>query len=235
MQLAKQHLDIGIFAKSIERHYVFWKKQIGLRFEFELRIRGEWIQNRFNANNSIIKVNCLPAPKSEPITTGYTCLSIASSTGPAWKGTHPDGGLVRLVPKGTDGIVGVGVTVTTPNVRRMMDFYVNTMEFEPLSASVARCGQTLLLVEKGPGGVDTDSVAGQGPSYRYLTVQVHDTDKETAGIIARGGRLAIAPADFDVIARTSFIKDPDGNLIEISARSPTGVGPGGWVTFKPRK
>lgn len=227
MRLAKQHLDIGMFTKSVDRHHAFWENAVGLRFDMELPVRAGWVQHRFDAHNSVIKVNQYSNPMLDSPPTGYIGLTIARAGGPVWEGMHPDGGRVRLVPKGTDGVVGIGITVATPNPARMMDFYIDAMEFECVAERVARCGDTLLFVEQGPGGVETEDFIGPGPGYRYLTIQIFDADKDTDGILRRGGRLASAPTDYGPIARVSFVKDPDGNWIEVSARaSLTGVVPG---------
>lgn len=227
MRLAKQHLDIAMFTRDVERHHRFWEDQVGLRFDLELPVRKGWVQHRFDAHNSVIKVNDYTDPMVQTPPTGYIGLTIARDNGPVWEGVHPDGGRVRLVPKGTDGVVGIGITVATPNPSRMMEFYVDAMEFERVSPSIARCGDTLLFVERGTGGVETEDFKGPGPGYRYLTIQVFDADRDTGGILARGGRLASAPTNYGTIARVSFVKDPDGNWIEVSARAPlTGVVPG---------
>ena len=227
MHLAKQHLDIGMFTKSLERHHDFWERQVGLRFDMELPVSEGWVQHRFDAHNSVIKVNDNRNPMRDRPPTGYIGLTIARDNGPVWEGMHPDGGRVRLVPKGTDGVVGIGITVATPNPARMMDFYIGAMEFERVSENVARCGDTLLFVERGVGGVETDDFKALGVGYRYLTIQIFDADKDTDGILRRGGRLASAATDYGTIARVSFVKDPDGNWIEVSARaSLTGVVPG---------
>lgn len=227
MRLAKQHLDIGMFTKSVERHHDFWESEVGLRFDMELAVSEDWVQHRFDAHNSVIKVNDNRNPMRDWPPTGYVGLTIARDNGPLWEGMHPDGGRVRLVPQGTDGIVGIGITVATPNPARMMDFYIGAMEFERVSENVACCGDTLLFVERGVGGVETDDFKALGAGYRYLTIQIFDADKDTDGILRRGGRLASAPTDYGTIARVSFVKDPDGNWIEVSARaSLTGVVPG---------
>ncbi len=229
MRLAKQHLDIGMFTTSLDLHHAFWEKEIGLRFDMVLPVpvRDGWVQHRFDAHNSVIKVNDYGSPLADVPPTGYVGLTIARDGAPIWEGTHPDGGRVRLVPTGTDGVVGIGITVATPNPARMMDFYIDAMEFERVSARVARCGDTLLFVEAGVGGVETADFIGPGPGYRYLTIQIFDADQDTDGILRRGGRLAAATKDYGTVARVSFVKDPDGNWIEVSARaSLTGVVPG---------
>jgi lactoylglutathione lyase len=225
MRLAKQHVDIGMFTADIAANRAFWGETVGLRLDMELPLRRGWVQHRFDAHDSVIKVNHYVDPLPQTPLTGYVGLTIARDGGPVWEGTSPEGNRVRLVPKGTDGVVGIGITVATPDPSRMMDFYVGAMEFERVAPQIARCGDTLLFVEQGPGGSETEDFIGAG-GYRYLTVQIYDADKETDGIVARGGRLARAPENYGKIARVSFVKDPDGNWIEMSARaSLTGVVP----------
>jgi len=59
----------------------------------------------------------------------------------------------------------------------------------------------------------------RGHGYRYLTVQVWDCDAECAGIAARGGVVAMAPRTMGAVARFGFVRDPDGNMLEISQRA----------------
>jgi len=223
MLLAKHHLDIGLFTHDIAAHRAFWGDTVGLRLDHELTLREGWVQHRYDAQGSVIKINhyadALPAWPS----SGYCGLTIARD-GPAWEGRHPGGETVRLVPPGTNGIVGIGVTVRTPEPARLMNFYLRAMAFEEAGPNVARCGDTLLFVEQGPGGTATEDFIA--PNFRYLTVQIFDADAACADIVARGGRLARAPVSFGTVARYGFIADPDGNWIEISARtSLTGVAP----------
>ena len=98
------------------------------------------------------------------------------------------------------------------------------MEFEAAGPNVARCGDSLLFVEHGDGGTITDDFIG--PAFRYLTVQIFDADESCNDIVARGGRLGRAPVSHGDVARYGFVCDPDGNWIEISARtSLTGILP----------
>jgi len=227
MRLAKSHLDIALFATDVAAQRSFWEHEIGLRFDLELHVREGWRQFRFDAHGSVIKVNDCSFPMSSAPPTGFAVLSIASASGRQWSGMHPDQGGVRLVQSGTDNVVGIGITLCSPDPVRLRRFYVDAMEFEPMGERGARCGDSVLLFEEGPGGSETDSFLVAGPGYRYLTVQIFDADRETAGIVSRGGRIALEPEDFGKIARVAFVKDPDGNWIEISARaSLTGVVPG---------
>jgi hypothetical protein len=43
-----------------------------------------------------------------------------------------------------------------------MEFYVDAMEFERVSEKVVRCGDTLLFVERGIGGVEAEDFRSPG-------------------------------------------------------------------------
>ena len=63
--------------------------------------------------------------------------------------------------------------------------------------------------------------------FRYITIQVRDVDAEHTRIIARGGAEGRPPMTLGTTARISFVRDPDGNWIEVSQRaSLTGPLPG---------
>lgn len=224
MKLAKPHLDLGMFTRQIGKHREFWGGTVGLRLDHELQLKPGWVQHRFDAHNSVVKVNHWADELPALPPTGYIGLSIARQGTPGWEGRHPDGNWVRLVPPGSDGITRIGITVRTPDPARMMAFYVDAMEFECVAPNVARCGDSLLFVEPGAGGSETEDFIA--PGYRYLTVQIFDADQSMRDIAARGGRIAREAVSFKDVARYGFVKDPDGNWIEISARtSLTGTPP----------
>ncbi|MEQ8798180.1 MAG: VOC family protein [Salinisphaeraceae bacterium] len=228
MHLAKPHLDIGLFTADIQAQRAFWREGAGLRLDQELELPSsvappdgpqpeQWVQHRFDAHGSVVKVNHWRGELPALPPSGYVALTIASDNPQSWEGRHPDGGQVRLVPAGTDGIERIAVTVNTPDPRRMMAFYCEAMACERISSHTARCGDTLLFVQQGDGGgIDEHFI---GPGFRYLTMQVFDADQACASIVAAGGRLAREPFGVGDIARIGFVQDPDGNWIEISART----------------
>ena len=224
MKLAKPHLDIGLFTQDIAAQRAFWGgAPASLRFDHELSLQAGWVQHRFDAHGSVIKVNHWDATLPALPPTGYQRLSIVSK-GPEWSGVDPDGNALDLVTEGHRGLTRIGVTVATPEPQRMMQFYLEAMEFEQVDETTVRCGDSLIFIEQGAGGSETDDFIAKG--FRYLTVQVFDADREMDGIVARGGRIARPAISFGEVARYGFVKDPDGNWIEISARtSLTGIKP----------
>src|SRR5690606_14423116 len=132
MRLLKPHLDIGLFTTDIAAHRRFWGETIGLRLDHELSF-GDGsgiVQHRYDAHDSVIKVNHHPGPLPAWPPSGYVGLAIACGDRPAWSGRHPGGETVRLVPPGTDGITGIGITVSTRDPDRMLGFYLEALEFE---------------------------------------------------------------------------------------------------------
>lgn len=223
MRLAKPQLDIGLFTDDIGPQRSFWGGRAGLRLDHELTLEPGWVQHRFDAHGSVVKVNHIAAGVPLRSPSGITGLTVAMEgrTG-VWTGVHPGGDHVALVPPGAGGVIGVGITLTSADPDRLLGFYRDALEFEPIARDTVRCGESLITVAEGPGGRDTDDVIG--PGFRYLTVQVFDADAEMAGIVRRGGRIVRDPVSFAGVARYGFVADPDGNWIEISARtSLTGV------------
>ncbi|MEM7541847.1 MAG: VOC family protein [Pseudomonadota bacterium] len=220
MKLLKPHLDLGLFTNDIAAHSNFWGQVVGLRLDHELPVKRGWVQHRYDAHDSVIKVNVRDETLVELPPSGYAGLTIARDSKQAWEGTHPGGGFVRIVPNGTDGVIGIGITITTSGIARLRDFYIEVMEFEPLPGNRARCGDTILFFEQGPSAAHTEDFAG--PNYRYTTLQIEDCDAICDLVVSRGGSLKQAPQTLGDVARYAMVSDPDGNWIEISARASLG-------------
>jgi lactoylglutathione lyase len=223
VRLAKQHLDIGLFTNDIAAQRAFWADTVGLRLDHELEMAPGWVQHRFDAHGSVIKVNHRTEPLPDLPPSGYSALSIAAASGGSdWTGRHPGGDRVDLVASGSGGVVGIGITVASPDPGRLLEFYRTALEFEQVEPDVLRCGDSIFRIVEGPGGSDVEDFAA--PGFRYTTVQVYDADREMDAIVSRGGRVVREPVNFAGIARYGFVSDPDGNWIEVSARtSLTGI------------
>ena len=90
MRLAKQHIDIGMFTNDIEAHRRFWGDTCGLRLDHELSFGDGWVQHRYDAHDSVIKVNQYPTPFEPTPPTGYVGLTIARDI------VHAHGGAIML-------------------------------------------------------------------------------------------------------------------------------------------
>jgi lactoylglutathione lyase len=226
VKLAKPHLDVGLMTNALEPMRVFWQQQVGLAFEEMLPLGGGLRQYRHAMNGSVLKLNHLrdPLPPARP--SGYRAISIARD-GQSERRTlrDPDGNVVVLVPRGEEDVHGIAVELGVRDVAAFHRFYGHALGLERTGESVYRCGDTLLRFSHDSEAPSDAAWIGLG--FRYLTIQVWDVDREHRGILERGGNEGRPPLTLGTVARVSFVRDPDGNWIEISQRaSLTGPLPG---------
>lgn len=218
MKLAKNHIDVGVQTNQREAMLAFWGEAVGLPFEELLKVGGGTHQLRHKLNGAVFKLNHVrdELPANDP--TGYAGLLIAREgvTVPEVL-TDPDGNVVTLVPPGYRGVTTVGVTLRVSSLARHQHFFGHVLEAEQLTETSFCWGTTVFLLEESAQAQRCQSMRGLG--YRYITVQVWDVDAEHAGVLARGGEEGRAPTTLGSTARISFVRDPDGNWIEISQRA----------------
>jgi lactoylglutathione lyase len=218
MNLAKPHLDVGLFTQQREPQLAFWQQTVGLSFDHIGKLGGGMQQLRHHAHGSIIKVNHARDPLPLAAPSGIVGVRIARE-GLAQREdlADPDGNRVCLVPPGDAGVVGIAIELAVSDRRAHRRFWVDVMQFESPAPDVYLCGDTLLIVvDERPVARSTD---WRAPGWRYLTVQVRDCVAEHAGILARGGEEGAPPRLLGETVRYSFARDPDGNHIEVSQRA----------------
>jgi lactoylglutathione lyase len=218
MELAKPHVDVGLFTNRTEEMLAFWQQEARLPYEEMLPMGGGLRQYRHAMNGSVFKLNSAREmlPASTP--AGYREILIASAgIDVPIPIVDPDGNRAKLVPRGWQGIDGVMVALAVRSVEDFGQFYGHALALERVDPTTFRCGDSLLRVTED--GTAHGDAQFQAPGYRYITVQVKDVDAEHAGIIARGGREGRPPITLGTTARISFVRDPDGNWIEISQRA----------------
>lgn len=217
MKLAKLHVDVGLVTNDLEPMLSFWQHEVGLPFEEVLPLGRGRRQHRHAMNGSVLKLNHWrdPVPAAPP--SGYREVWIARDGLAERRALRdPDGNRVVLVPRGEGGIAGIDVRLGVRDEAAFHRFYGEALQLEPAGANAYRCGDSLLSF--GFDAAAQGDSAMNGPGYRYVTIQVWDVDAEHAGILARGGREGMAPLTLGEVARISFVRDPDGNWIEISQR-----------------
>src|SRR5215213_172304 len=110
MNLAKQHLDIGLFSTKRDEQLAFWQHAAGLPYDHMGKLGGGMQQHRHHMNGSILKMNHSrhPLPAAPP--SGIVGLQIAKEgLATAQTLSDPDGNRVTLLPKGTDGVQGIAI------------------------------------------------------------------------------------------------------------------------------
>ncbi len=226
MQLAKKQIDVGLYTNQTEAMLEFWQTEVGLPFEEMLPLGQGVRQHRHGMNGSVLKLNSVRDPMPDAKPCGYRELWIASPE----MVSEPrvlwdcDGNGVRLVPYGHSGVSGVALKLAVSNAAAFNTFYGRVMRLPPATKNAYRCGDSLLTFEQDPN-VARAALAGpretplQAKGLRYFTIQVLDVDREHATLVERGATEGMAPITLGQTARISFIRDPDGNWIELSQRA----------------
>ena len=217
MELAKPHLDIGVFTNDLEPMLEFWQQEVGLEFEEMLPTGRGNAQHRHVLNGSVFKLNHSREllPDSGP--SGYQHLYIATNAASVRELEDPEGNLVSLVPRGWRGVEGIAVDVVVRSIEVSRRYYGETLGFSEVEPGSYRCGDTLLFLREDAAQPPTGEMRDSG--YRYLTAQVRSVDTEYAKIIERGGGEGSPPVTLGEVARIAFVRDPDGNWLEVSQRA----------------
>lgn len=216
MRIAKAAIDVGLHTTNKDAMLAFWQREIGLPFHETLPVGRGVHQLRHGIGESVLKINHNrdPLPATPP--TGYRHLTIAQPGVASPRAlTDPDGNRVTLVPPGHDGIEQLQMQVAVRELDAHRDFYGRILGLTETDGRF-RCGVSLLSLVRDEHATSDAQMRGIG--YRYLTIQVFDVVAEHREILARGGREGSAPVRLGDVAYISFVRDPDGNWIEISQR-----------------
>ena len=218
MNLAKQHLDVGLFSNKRDEQLAFWQQSVSLPYDHMGKVGGGVQQHRHHMNGSILKMNHSRGPLPTAAPSGIIGLEIGRDGLDAPRLlSDPDGNRVTLVPTGANGVEGIAVLLRVNDPRAHDRFWTEAMQFERAGQGRYRCGNSLIVVAE-QGKVER-SPDWRGLGYRYTTVQVWDCIAEYEGILARGGTSDGEPRILGETVRYAFVCDPDGNHIEISQRA----------------
>ena len=218
MDLAKPHMDVGLFTNRRDEQLHFWQQTVGLEYDHMGKLGGGMQQLRHHMNGSILKVNHArdPLPPAPP--SGIVRVRIARPGLDAPRElADPDGNRVLLVPPGHEGVVGIAIELGVNNRDAHDRFWRHAMQFDSPAPGVYVCGDTRVMVVEERKVERCDDWRARG--WRYTTVQIRDCVAEHAGVLARGGEEGRPPALLGETVRYSFVRDPDGNFIELSQRA----------------
>ena len=219
MNLAKQHLDIGLFSNKRDQQLAFWQHTVGLPYDHMGKVGGGVQQHRHHMNGSILKMNHARDALPALAPSGIVGLEIArEGLAEPQKLADPDGNKVTLVPKGQTGVGGIAILLRVSDPAAHDRFWTHAMQFERAGDGRYRCGDSLVVVAQ-QGKVERSTTEWRGPGYRYMTVQIWDCLAEYHGILERGGTSGGEPRLLGETVRFAFVCDPDGNHIEISQRA----------------
>jgi lactoylglutathione lyase len=219
MNLAKPHLDVGLFSNRRDDQLAFWQHTVGLPYDHMGKAGGGVQQHRHHMNGSILKMNHARDPLPDIAPSGIVGLQIAREGLAAPKELlDPDRNQVTLVPKGSGAVSGIAVLLRVNDPAAHDRFWTHVMQYERVGEGRYRCGDSLMVIA-GRGKVEHRGTAWRGLGFRYTTVQVFDCVAEFEGIVARGGTPGGEVRVLGDTVRYAFVCDPDGNHIEISQRA----------------
>jgi lactoylglutathione lyase len=178
----------------------------------------------------VLKINHARNSLPPRLPGGYDRITIADQRIPLpIQMNDPDGNVVELVPTGHRDIRQVEIHIGVTDEAAFERFYGEALGGEPLAAGRLRIGQTIVSFSKDPAARRAASSPSATPQevirsmlavgFRYITIQVRDCDKEYARLTTMGVAEGAAPVTLGEVARIAFVRDPDGNWIEISQRS----------------
>lgn len=215
--LAKPALDVGLYTNTRDSMLAFWRQEAHVQYDELLPVGRGVHQLRHKIGHSILKVNHTRAPLESTPRAGYHELRIAQRDVVSPRSlTDPDGNRVMLVPHGHDGITQLELVVNVRDLAAHDDFYSRVLGLPREAPNRFVCGESLLSI-RADASVAVDPPM-QGLGYRYITLQVFDVVGEHAVALERGACEGSAPIRLGDVAYISFIRDPDGNWIELSQR-----------------
>jgi catechol 2,3-dioxygenase-like lactoylglutathione lyase family enzyme len=230
IDLAKPSIDAGLFTNQLDEMRAFYGERLGLPFEEMLPIGGGVRQYRYGLRGSVLKINHARDPLPPRIAGGYKRLIIADQRLPMPMGlADPDGNEVELVPIGRGGVNQIEIHLGVSDEAAFERYLAQVLGCERLGAGRFKLGDTVLSFSLDPGahrGAKPGAASAaeamasmRATGFRYMTIQVRDCDAEHRRMLAAGAAEGAPPFTLGTVARISFIRDPDGNWVEISQRA----------------
>ena len=217
INLAKQALDVGLYTNQLDEMLAFWQGQIGLEYAEMLPVGSGVRQHRHKIGESILKIN----HKRESLTAnppaGLRHLTIYSNrVNETTELSDPDENSINLVPITEDATSpNLRLTLTTANIDAQHHYYSHVLGL-PQQQDCYLVGASEIQLQQGPSVDPAHPRDALG--FRYMTLQVFDVVGTHHEILNRGGTEGMAPVKLGDVAYISFVRDADGNWIEISQR-----------------
>jgi catechol 2,3-dioxygenase-like lactoylglutathione lyase family enzyme len=229
MELARQTVDVGLFTNQLSAMQKFYGEELGLQFESVLPVGGGYKQHRYLANGSVIKLMHTeePLPRRHP--GGYETIMLATPKVKISKAlADPDDNTVELVAPGQDEVTQLEVRIGVSDMDVFGEFYTKALGATAIGHDRYKIGETIFGVYHEPGARKRTAPMYASPmdvikamaelGIQYVTIGVTSCDDAYKQLTGAGAAAAIAPANFGTVARICFVRDPDGNFIEIAQR-----------------
>lgn len=216
LQLAKPALDVGLFTHERDAMLAFWQQRAGLPFSELLPLGGGLQQHRHAIGESVFKLNHVRDALPAAARAGLRRLAVVREGLAAPESLiDPDGNTLLLVPPGHEGIEQLRVDLHVSDLEAHQHFYGQVLGLPALDANTFCCGVSQIRLQQDEVTLEPPQL---GPGYRYLTLQVFDVVATHRQVLAAGGREGRPPVRMGAVAHISFVRDPDGNWLELSQR-----------------
>ncbi|MBT2302032.1 VOC family protein [Variovorax paradoxus] len=232
MHLAKPALDVGLFADNLPAQLQFWSEAVGLAREPFLKLGGGIHQHRFVAGASIVKVNHARSPISRAAGAITRVAVVRAGITRRTDLRDPDGNRVTLLPAAEHEGMDLSIQLAVSDLAAHHRFWRDTLQLDSDGPAAYACGSTRVELITAPMTARPASWKARG--WSYLTIQVTDCAAEHALALRRGACEGDPPKRIGDAAVISFLRDPDGNFIELSQKaSLVGLNAPDAVAFNP--
>ena len=121
------------------------------------------------------------------------------------------------MPPASDGSAGLAIEMAVSDVEAAARFWGSTLGFPSPAPGAFLIGESLVML-RHDGRIASPADRLLAPGWCYLTIQVDDCRAEHRRAVAMGAVEAMPPRDRGGVATVSFVRDPDGNYIELAER-----------------
>ena len=216
MRLAKPAIDVGLYTNQHEEMLSFWQSHKPVTYSELLPIGGGIRQHRHCIGDSILKINHSRTPLNTSAPCGIHGITLFDSDIEKEEELFdPDGNRLLLKKNKSGDAPNLRVSLIANDLEKSQDFYGRTLGLSIKSNGAFQAGQSEIEISQGKVSSDHEQ---QAIGFRYLTFQVYDVVAEHNQILAKGGTEGRDPIKLGDVAYISFIRDPDGNWIELSQR-----------------
>ena len=207
---AKPAFDIGFAANDIDGYRALLEGQAGLSYDHLAKLGGGFHQHRWRQGDSIIKVNHTRTPLADAPAAGYRAVTLAADR--SIELVTPDAVPLSLRE---DAAADLTLHVVANDLDAFARFYGERLGLEPDGPNAFRLGASRIVAKAGNV---PEAPGWREKGLRYMTVQIFDCDGLTAAMERRGAVIGAEPRTIGQV-RYSFVRDPDGNWIELSERA----------------
>jgi lactoylglutathione lyase len=217
MEIVKPALDVGLFTAKLDEDLAFWRRAMGLPSEPRLKLGGGIHQHRFRLGSSVLKIN----HSLQPLAQGSSGIRGVTIVPPGVAHPRvlatPGGAWVRVATSAGPPGVNVVVHLDVGSRAAHDHFWGEMLQLRRHGTDGFRCGRSLIEVREvsDPPQASTWKTLG----WSYLTVQVRDCVVAHREALRLGACEGEPPRRMGNAAVISFLRDPDGNFVELSQKA----------------